>query len=185
MAETTRKATRSRSRQSATKRPATKATKAAEKVAATAERAAATAEQAAATAEQAAATAEQAATTAEQAPRAAKAAVRSVRRSAAPAAVTVPVPTISVRQVRVSVPGLQNVDLSRPRAAAGGVAHGVAETAEAVRDRMPDRSRLMRYGAVGARAALGVASWPVAAAIGVRAWVGEWAKAASSGRRRS
>jgi hypothetical protein len=90
--------------------------------------------------------------------------------------VTVPVPTVGVRPVQVSAP---HIDMSGPRAAVTNAAHGVADAAGTVRGRLPDRNHLLYYGGLGALAAIGVMSWPIAAAIGAGVWVAGRAKSAT------
>lgn len=88
---------------------------------------------------------------------------REVEAAAAkqPAGVTIPVPTLGVRPMHIGAPG----------AVAAGAVHGAAGVSDAIRDRLPDRQHLLYYGGLGALAALGVLSWPAAAAIGTGVWI--------------
>ncbi|MEU7769203.1 hypothetical protein AB0B25_29495 [Nocardia sp. NPDC049190] len=78
----------------------------------------------------------------------------------------VPIPTVGVRMTRVPLP-------PGPRTVATGMAHGVSSATTAVRHQVPDRESLLFYGGLGAAAATGLLSWPVAAAVGAGVWVAE------------
>ncbi|MGK8556796.1 hypothetical protein [Nocardia gipuzkoensis] len=84
----------------------------------------------------------------------------------------VPIPTLGVRMTRVPL-------LPGPRTVASGVSSATA----AVLHRVPDRESLLYYGGLGAAAATGLVSWPVAGAIGVGVWVAEHARQQSSASR--
>lgn len=71
--------------------------------------------------------------------------------------VDIPVPVIGVRQVHVPAPNMP----------------------QALQDKLPDRKQLIYYGGLGAMAAFGVVSWPVAAAIGAGVWVAGRARSSS------
>ncbi|MCP2279387.1 hypothetical protein SAMN04244553_1296 [Nocardia amikacinitolerans] len=80
----------------------------------------------------------------------------------------VPIPTVGVRMARVPLP-------PGSRTAADGVS--------SVLHRVPDRESMLYYGGLGAAAATGLVSWPVATAIGVGVWVAEHARnVAAAGR---
>jgi hypothetical protein len=75
--------------------------------------------------------------------------------------IAVPVPVVAVRQMH----------LSRPH---------VPQVPQAVRDRLPERNQLIYYGGLGALAAFGIVSWPIAAAIGAGVWVAGHARSSSA-----
>jgi len=87
--------------------------------------------------------------------------------SPAKGGVDIPVPVIGVRQVHVGAPHLPHVDLS---------SQGLAGLQRTVRDKLPEPEQLVYYGGLGALAAFGVVSWPVAAAIGAGVWVARRAR---------
>ncbi|MFR9749638.1 hypothetical protein ACL02S_01230 [Nocardia sp. 004] len=72
----------------------------------------------------------------------------------------VPIPTIGVRTTRVPLPPGPHT-----------VATGVTSATEAVRHRAQNHESLLYYGGLGAAAATGLVSWPVATAIGVGVWM--------------
>jgi hypothetical protein len=76
--------------------------------------------------------------------------------------VDIPIPVIGVRQIHVPAPSLPHMDLSASR---------LGNLPRAVQDKLPDRNQLIYYGGLGAMAAFGVVSWPVAAAISAGVWV--------------
>ncbi|MEU2253691.1 hypothetical protein [Nocardia xishanensis] len=81
----------------------------------------------------------------------------------------VPIPTVGVRMTRVPLP-------PGPRTVAGGVSSATT----AALHQVPDREQLLYYGGLGAAAATGLVSWPVATAIGVGVWVAKHAQKVSS-----
>jgi hypothetical protein len=90
---------------------------------------------------------------------------------------TLPVPTVGVRQIHLSVPALPRIGAPGPRAVTAQVTHEVVEATQAVRERLPEPGRLAYYAGLGALAVVGAVSWPVAGAIGVGVWL--------AGRRRA
>jgi hypothetical protein len=91
----------------------------------------------------------------------------------------IPVPTVGVRQVRVAMPHVPQIDLSTPRTVVVQVAHGVTAAPGVLRRHLPDRNRLLFYGGLGALAIFDAISWPVAAAIGTGVWVAGRARSES------
>ncbi|TQM32798.1 hypothetical protein [Nocardia bhagyanarayanae] len=88
------------------------------------------------------------------------------------AGLRVPIPTVGVRMARVPLPPGSRT-----------AADGVSSVTTAVLHRVPDRESMLYYGGLGAAAATGLVSWPVATAIGVGVWVAEHARnVASAGR---
>ncbi|MCP2292578.1 hypothetical protein ACFYT3_33455 [Nocardia amikacinitolerans] len=84
----------------------------------------------------------------------------------------VPIPTVGVRMARVPLPPGSRT-----------AAEGVSSVTTAVLHRVPDRESMLYYGGLGAAAATGLVSWPVATAIGVGVWVAEHARnVAAAGR---
>jgi hypothetical protein len=86
--------------------------------------------------------------------------------------VDIPVPVIGVRQVHLRTPQLPHVELPSRQFA------GLQRT---VRDKLPEPEKLVYYGGLGALAAFGVMSWPVAAAIGAGVWVAGRVRSGSEG----
>jgi hypothetical protein len=80
--------------------------------------------------------------------------------------VDIPLPTVGVHRVHISVPRVP-----APPAAVSGLAQAAAAMPRAVRNNLPSRNTLLYYTGLGAAAALQVVSWPVAAAIGAGVWV--------------
>ncbi|MEV0338612.1 hypothetical protein AB0H49_06260 [Nocardia sp. NPDC050713] len=91
---------------------------------------------------------------------------------AANGGVRVPIPTVGVRMARVPLPPGSRT-----------AANGVSSVTTAVLHRVPDRESMLYYGGLGAAAATGLVSWPVATAIGVGVWVAEHARNAASASR--
>lgn len=90
----------------------------------------------------------------------------------------VPLPTIGVRRVHISMP-----HVPPPPAAISGLAHAAAAVPRAVGSNLPPRGKLLYYAGLGALAAFEVVSWPVAAAIGTGVWVASRARPPAAGDR--
>lgn len=89
--------------------------------------------------------------------------------------VTVPVPAIAVRRVRVPLPKVASLP-ALPGAVATSATRATGELPSSIRRHLPPRDRMLYYAGLGALAALEVVSWPVAAAIGGGVWVASRAR---------